>query len=294
MDIHRGFRRWSHSIIMVSVLLGGFGLVPVAAAQSNCATTVTVQSGDTLFGIASFCGVTLSDVELANPQITNPNLIFPGQQINIPSGSIIPVTGQSAQVTLAPVSGAPSSLVTITGANFPANASLTLTAGAQGTAPTSSVGVLTDSTGGFTAQMFVPADIPSETTWIFTATTLAGGGPSAFAFFQVTAQPPTGFYAVQSGDTLTSLAQRFNTSVFGLVRANPQIANLNALAVGQLLFIPGSMVSVSGQSVYIVQSGDTLGNIAASRGLSLAALEAANPQIMTPGLIFPGDHIVIP
>ena len=47
-------------------------------------TTYIVQPGDTLSGIAERFGISLSDLEKANPQITNPNLIFPGQVINIP------------------------------------------------------------------------------------------------------------------------------------------------------------------------------------------------------------------
>jgi spore coat assembly protein SafA len=43
-----------------------------------------VQRGDTLSGIAERFGVSLSDLEKANPQITNPDLIFPGQVIIIP------------------------------------------------------------------------------------------------------------------------------------------------------------------------------------------------------------------
>lgn len=44
-----------------------------------------VRPGDTLFGIAQRFGVTLAQLLAANPQITNPNLIFPGQQILIPT-----------------------------------------------------------------------------------------------------------------------------------------------------------------------------------------------------------------
>ncbi len=44
----------------------------------------TVQRGDTLFGIAGRFNVPLNSLIAANPQITNPDLIFPGQQICIP------------------------------------------------------------------------------------------------------------------------------------------------------------------------------------------------------------------
>lgn len=46
--------------------------------------TYVVQRGDTLSGIARMFGVSLSDLEVANPQITDPNRISPGQVINIP------------------------------------------------------------------------------------------------------------------------------------------------------------------------------------------------------------------
>ena len=48
------------------------------------AATYVVQQGDTLSGIAQKFGVSLSALEAANPQITNPDLIFAGQVINIP------------------------------------------------------------------------------------------------------------------------------------------------------------------------------------------------------------------
>ncbi|MEW6729926.1 MAG: LysM peptidoglycan-binding domain-containing protein [Acidobacteriota bacterium] len=47
--------------------------------------TYTVKSGDTLSEIAQRNGVSLSSLIAANPQIKNPSLIFPGQQINVPA-----------------------------------------------------------------------------------------------------------------------------------------------------------------------------------------------------------------
>ncbi len=43
-----------------------------------------VQPGDTMFKIAQRFGISLSELIAANPQIKDPNLIFPGQRINIP------------------------------------------------------------------------------------------------------------------------------------------------------------------------------------------------------------------
>lgn len=57
--------------------------------QRTMAATYTVRPGDTLSGIAEGFVVSLQALEAANPQIANPDLIFPGQVINIP-GQIPP------------------------------------------------------------------------------------------------------------------------------------------------------------------------------------------------------------
>ncbi len=44
----------------------------------------TVQDGDTLYFIALRFGISLDDLIKANPQIPNPNIIYPGQVICIP------------------------------------------------------------------------------------------------------------------------------------------------------------------------------------------------------------------
>jgi LysM repeat protein len=45
---------------------------------------------------------------------------------------------------------------------------------------------------------------------------------------------------------------------------------------------------------YLVHPGDTMSGIAASHGTSLAAVEAANPQIGNPNLIYAGQTVKIP
>jgi len=46
--------------------------------------TYVVQKGDTMYLIAKRFGVPLGDLIAANPQIKDPNLIYPGQVINVP------------------------------------------------------------------------------------------------------------------------------------------------------------------------------------------------------------------
>jgi spore coat assembly protein SafA len=44
----------------------------------------TVQPGDTMFSIAQMFGVSLEALIAANPQITDPNILFPGDVLCVP------------------------------------------------------------------------------------------------------------------------------------------------------------------------------------------------------------------
>ena len=70
------------SAILVSVML-----VVMTAVVSHAAITHTVQRGDTLWKLAVKYQVGLSEIKSANPTIKNYDLIYPGQQINIPTVS---------------------------------------------------------------------------------------------------------------------------------------------------------------------------------------------------------------
>jgi len=65
-------------LILVLALLLAFP----AYAQTK---THTVKSGDTMWKIAVKYQLGISEIISANPQIKNPNLIYPGQKINIPN-----------------------------------------------------------------------------------------------------------------------------------------------------------------------------------------------------------------
>ena len=73
-------------------------LICIPSAVPPCTGQLyTVQQGDTLFSIAQRFGVSLQALIAANPQITDPNVIVPGQVICIPSG-VPPCTGQYYKV----------------------------------------------------------------------------------------------------------------------------------------------------------------------------------------------------
>ena len=62
----------------------------------------TVKSGDSLSGIAATYGVTVDDILAANPSITDPNKIAPGDKIVIPQ----PLPSEIISVEITPVPSA--------------------------------------------------------------------------------------------------------------------------------------------------------------------------------------------
>ncbi|MCA1057062.1 SafA/ExsA family spore coat assembly protein [Rossellomorea aquimaris] len=70
------------AIILVTMSLA-FGLTGNAHAQAE--RSYMVKKGDTLWKISKRFRVGLSEIIDANPQIPNPDLIYPGQSIHIPT-----------------------------------------------------------------------------------------------------------------------------------------------------------------------------------------------------------------
>ena len=101
------------------------------------------------------------------------------------------------------------------------------------------------------------------------------------------AQPDT-VYTVKRGDTLGAIAQRFGTTPAVLAQLN-NISNPNLIRPDQQIRLPAGA-----QSGHVVQRGESLSQIAAANGISVADLRAANPQIANPNRIYPGDRISIP
>ncbi len=110
-----------------------------------------------------------------------------------------------------------------------------------------------------------------------------------------TTPPPTSTtsYTVKSGDTLYSIARKYDVSVSALASAN-NITNLNLISVGQVLKIPGTSTTPPPTTTsYTVKSGDTLYAIARKYNVTVSSLAAAN-KITNVSLISIGQVLVIP
>ncbi|MEO0996968.1 MAG: DUF3300 domain-containing protein [Pseudomonadota bacterium] len=84
-------RTWSPAAWRLAAL-GAVAALPaqalIPAAQNNnlpCGGSVLVEAGDTLAGIAAYCGVTPDDILAVNSTLTDPDRLVAGQTLTIPA-----------------------------------------------------------------------------------------------------------------------------------------------------------------------------------------------------------------
>jgi LysM repeat protein len=99
------------------------------------------------------------------------------------------------------------------------------------------------------ANLSIPAEAEPGELWTVTAETTGSSALRGISnLFSVTApQAPSAaqIYTVQTQDTLNEIALELDRSVSAMVAANPDIENLDQIAVGERLIIPGVEESVT-------------------------------------------------
>ena len=106
------------------------------------------------------------------------------------------------------------------------------------------------------------------------------------------ATPDGPIYIVQSGDTLSSIADAFAVTLDALVTAN-NITDVNNLAVGAQLVIPG-LEGVTGLLVgQKMPLGETLRSFARHYQVPMDTLNRLN-HIVSPGSVFAGSSLIVP
>ncbi|MGM9888212.1 MAG: LysM peptidoglycan-binding domain-containing protein [Limosilactobacillus sp.] len=242
----------------------------------------TVQSGDTLSGIALKFSTTSSTLAQLN-SISNPNLIYVGQRllVNQSSSSNSSSSSQSSSATTNTEASAASYTVksgdTLSGIANQYNT---------------------------TVNQIVSLNQLSNPNLIYVGQVLKlkNSQTTNSSSSSSTAATTAGTYTVKAGDTLSAIASRYSTSSSTLASLN-SLSNPNLIYVGQVLKVSSnastnSSTSSSANSTvttaasYTVKAGDTLSAIAAKYGTTYQALASAN-SISNPNDIYVGQVIKV-
>lgn len=100
---------------------------------------------------------------------------------------------------------------------------------------------------------------------------------------------------VVPGDNLRKIADRCDTTVDAMLRANPQIKDRNRIYPGQVFVTPGALLKGTGDTdIYIVKRGDTLNKLATRFEATIERLLALNKDITNANIIYEGQRLVVP
>lgn len=172
--------------------------------------TYTVKWGDWLNKIAAEHGVTVQAILAVNPGL-NPNLIYPGQVINLPTGGGSSSSSSSSASSSTSASGTPSTYTVQRGDWIYAIARKFNV----------SVAALLAANPGIRPNLLYPGQ----------QLNIPGGDSSG------TTPPSAGTYVVKPGDTLFSIAVKFRTTVYAFQIKN-NLANPHFIYPGQVLIVP--------------------------------------------------------
>ena len=109
------------------------------------------------------------------------------------------------------------------------------------------------------------------------------------------AEKPKESVQVQVNDTLSSIARANGTSLSELIKANPQIADINLIRPGQVINLPTNTTKPEDTRRFVqVKSGESLTQIAGRHGVSVDAMLQQNPQVRDKNKIHTGQHLELP
>lgn len=274
--------------------------------------THTVKVGDTLNKIAATYQTTVANLVKTNG-ISNPNLIIVGQTLTVRGTSSTTATSTSDST---------STTDTTTTSTY------TVKSGDTVAKIAAAYGVSVSDIKSWNSLSNVNLILVGQTLSVKGATSTATTQQTTqTAANSTTTATATGTYTVKSGDTLSKIASQLGTTVANIQSLN-NLSNVNVLYVNQTLKVSGTAstattststtttstatstttktsttaatstaaakitTSTNGQTVYTVQSGDTIAKIANSFGVSVSQLTQWN-SLANSNVIYVNQKLVV-
>lgn len=237
-------------------------VLPAGALLSPAAIAdVVVKPGETLSEIADRYGISLNRLMQANG-ISNPNVVTAGTRLVIPGSRAASGRGGS-------------------GVSVKDGETLSEIADRYG----------------ISLNRLMQANGISNPNIVAAGTRLVIPGSRATAAAPAAARQASGSYTIQSGETLSEIADRTGTSVERLMQLNG-ISNPNQVVAGTRLAIPGQARNVATSGTrpaanarqHVVKSGETLSHIADDYNVPVEKLISLN-KIDDPNMVVAGTRL---
>lgn len=271
------------------------GFIALFFAASAAAQTVTVQAGDTLYGLAERYGTTVTDFQQVNPSLRS--VIRPGDVLTLPAAASYTVQagddlGEIARrhgltlETLLAVNGLPSTTV---------NPGTVLVLSSGGSFEMRKTYKVLEGDTLYTIALAF--DISVED--LIAINDLEGSVIHPGQVLAVSGAPPKTpsgplVITLEPGDTLWDIARTHDLSAAEVAAANG-LSLSTPLRVGASLTVPGHFppdsrdLGGAALETITVQPGDSLGTLAQRANTTVAALKAANN--LSSDLIFAGQTL---
>lgn len=275
--LNQNIEKYAEAVVKAVAEYIGVPYTPPDSSTSPNPSTYIVQSGDTLWSIAKKYGISVEELKAAN-SLTN-NLLQLGQSLVIPGTQIPPVVEeeniyvvQSGDTLYAIAQKFDTTVTQLINWNQLATTVITpgmkLIVSDTVTTPSGTIYTVKkgDSLYSIAMQFGVSVDDLIQANQL-TSTVLQIGDQ-----LKIPKEDTSGFstYVVQRGDTLYSIAAKYNVTVSDLKNANQLTSNV--ITVGQELIIP----TKNTYQTYAVVTGDTLSGIAKKFNTTVAKLKEIN------------------
>lgn len=230
-----------------------------AAPAGDDTVVYIVKPGDRLADIAARYNTSASAIMHAN-NLANADVIFPGQRLTIPGGD-----GSAASSAATSAGTVTATVVATSGDSSDSGEALS---SATDVYHTVKLGDSLEKIGrayGVSASALIQANRVANPNllWVGQRLLIPAGGDSPTATPEPTAATPTpaptvarpAVHEVQAGETLSQIAQRYDTTVAALIGANG-LGSADLIYVGMRLTIPkpGAAVTYAGQATRFVAS----------------------------------------